>query len=82
VNAGTRCISTERPGKAALKVFGYEAGLDQLRTWDGMKVAKAKSRGLRGKQPKLNPNQAKHLFELHDSRNSPNLNLPKCRIAP
>jgi hypothetical protein len=47
-----------------------------------MKVAKAKSRGLRGKQPKLNPNQAKHLFELHDSRNSPNLNLPKCRIAP
>lgn len=31
-----------------------------------MKVAKAKGR-LRGKQPKLKPNQAKHLLELHDS---------------
>ena len=30
-----------------------------------MKVAKAKGR-LRGKQPKLKPNQAKHLLELHD----------------
>jgi IS30 family transposase len=29
-------------------------------------VAKAKGR-LRGKQPKLKPNQAKHLLELHDS---------------
>ena len=33
---------------------------------EGMKVAKAKGR-LRGKQPKLKPNQAKHLVELHDS---------------
>ncbi|HJV14236.1 MAG TPA: helix-turn-helix domain-containing protein [Propionibacteriaceae bacterium] len=33
-----------------------------------MKVAKAKGR-LRGKQPKLKPNQAKHLLELHDSGN-------------
>ena len=31
-----------------------------------MKVAKATGR-LRGKQPKLKPNQAKHLLELHDS---------------
>ena len=30
-----------------------------------MKIAKAKER-LRGKQPKLKPNQAKHLLELHD----------------
>ena len=30
-----------------------------------MKVAKAKGR-LRGEQPKLKPNQAKHLLELHD----------------
>jgi DNA invertase Pin-like site-specific DNA recombinase len=30
-----------------------------------MKVAKAKG-WLRGKQPKLKPNQAKHLLELHD----------------
>ena len=30
-----------------------------------MKVAKANGR-LRGKQPKLKPNQAKHLLELHD----------------
>jgi DNA invertase Pin-like site-specific DNA recombinase len=33
-----------------------------------MKVAKAKGR-LRGKQPKLKPNQAKHLLELYDSSN-------------
>jgi hypothetical protein len=30
-----------------------------------MKIAKAKGR-LRGKQPKLKPNQATHLLELHD----------------
>ena len=30
-----------------------------------MKIAKANS-GLRGKQPKLKPNQAKRLLELHD----------------
>jgi DNA invertase Pin-like site-specific DNA recombinase len=30
-----------------------------------MQGAKAKGR-LRGKQPKLKPNQAKHLLELHD----------------
>jgi hypothetical protein len=36
-----------------------------MRTREGMKVAKANGR-LRGKQPKLKPNQAKHLLELHD----------------
>jgi transposase len=30
-----------------------------------MQMAKAKGR-LRGKQPRLKPNQAKHLLELHD----------------
>ena len=39
-----------------------------MRTREGMKVAKAKGR-LRGKQPKLKPNHAKHLLELHDSGN-------------
>ena len=33
-----------------------------------MKAAKAKGQ-LRRKQPKLKPNQAKHLLELHDSGN-------------
>jgi hypothetical protein len=33
-----------------------------------MKVAKAKRR-LPGKQPKLKPNEAKHLLELPDLRN-------------
>jgi DNA invertase Pin-like site-specific DNA recombinase len=36
-----------------------------MRTREGMKIAKANGR-LRGKQPKLKPNQAKHLLELHD----------------
>ena len=37
-----------------------------MRTREGMKVARAKGR-LRGKQPKLTKNQAKHLLELNDS---------------
>ena len=36
-----------------------------MRTREGMQVAKAKGR-LRGKQPKLKSNQAKHLLELYD----------------
>jgi DNA invertase Pin-like site-specific DNA recombinase len=36
-----------------------------MRTREGMQVARGKDR-LRGKQPKLKPNQAKHLLELHD----------------
>jgi DNA invertase Pin-like site-specific DNA recombinase len=47
-------------------VAEFEVDLIRLRTREGMKVAKAKGR-LRGKQPKLKPNQAKHLLELHDS---------------
>jgi DNA invertase Pin-like site-specific DNA recombinase len=46
-------------------VAEFESDLIRLRTREGLKVAKAKGR-LRGKQPKLKPNQAKHLLELHD----------------
>ena len=42
-------------------VAEFESDLIRLRTREGMKVAKAKGR-LRGKQPKLKPNQAKHLL--------------------
>jgi DNA invertase Pin-like site-specific DNA recombinase len=49
-------------------VAEFESDLIRLRTREGMKVARAKGR-LRGKQPKLKPNQAKHLLELHDSGN-------------
>ena len=43
----------------------FETDLIRMRAREGMKVAKANSQ-LRGKQPKLKPNQAKHLLELHD----------------
>jgi Resolvase, N terminal domain len=46
-------------------VAEFETDLIRMRTWEGMKVAKANGR-LRGKQRKLKPNQAKHLLELHD----------------
>jgi DNA invertase Pin-like site-specific DNA recombinase len=46
-------------------VAEFEADLIRLRTREGMKIDKAKGR-LRGKQPKLKPNQAKHLLELHN----------------
>jgi DNA invertase Pin-like site-specific DNA recombinase len=49
-------------------VAEFESDLIKMRTREGMKVAKAKGR-LRGKQPKLKPNQAKHLLELHGSGN-------------
>jgi hypothetical protein len=49
-------------------VAEFESDLIRLRTREGMKVANANGR-LRGKQPKLKPNQAKHLLELHDSGN-------------
>ena len=45
-----------------------------------MKVAKAKGR-LRGKQPKLKPNQAKHLLELHDSGNYTHAKLADCSAS-
>lgn len=41
----------------------FESDLIKMRTREGMKVAKAKGR-LRGKQPKLNVTQEKHLVEL------------------
>jgi DNA invertase Pin-like site-specific DNA recombinase len=46
-------------------VAEFEADLIRPRSGEGMKIAKAKGR-LRGKQPKLKPNQAKHLLELHN----------------
>ncbi len=46
-------------------VAEFQADLIRLRTREGMNFAKAKGR-LPGKQPKLKPNQAKHLLELHD----------------
>ena len=49
-------------------VADFESDLIRLRTREGMKVAKAKGR-LRGKRPKLKPNQAKHLLGLHDPGN-------------
>jgi DNA invertase Pin-like site-specific DNA recombinase len=49
-------------------VAEFEADLISMRTREGMKVAKAKGR-LRGKQPKLTVNQAKHLLELRDGGN-------------
>jgi DNA invertase Pin-like site-specific DNA recombinase len=49
-------------------VAEFESDLIKMRTREGMKVARAKDR-LRGKQPKLKPNRAKHLLELHDSGN-------------
>jgi DNA invertase Pin-like site-specific DNA recombinase len=45
-------------------VAEFEADLIRLRTREGMQVAREKGR-LRGKQPKLKPNQAKHLLELN-----------------
>ena len=49
-------------------VAEFESDLIRLRTRDEMKVAKAKGR-LRGKQPKLKPNQTQHLLEPHDLGN-------------
>jgi len=45
-------------------VAEFESDLNRMRTREGMKVAKAKGR-LRGKKPKLNPNQEAHLAKLH-----------------
>jgi DNA invertase Pin-like site-specific DNA recombinase len=47
-------------------VAEFEADLIRMRTREGMKVAKAKGR-LRGKQPKLTVNQARHLLKLSDA---------------
>jgi DNA invertase Pin-like site-specific DNA recombinase len=45
-------------------VAEFEADLISMRTREGMKVARAKSR-LRGKQPKLTIRQEAHLAALH-----------------
>lgn len=37
-----------------------------MRAREGMKIARAKGR-LRGKQPKLSPNQEAHLVQLYDA---------------
>jgi DNA invertase Pin-like site-specific DNA recombinase len=47
-------------------VAEFESDLIQIRTREGMKSPKPAAGWLRGKQPKLKPNQAKHLLELHD----------------
>lgn len=46
-------------------VADFESDLIRSRTREGMQVARAKGH-LRGKQPKLTANQAKHLGELSD----------------
>jgi DNA invertase Pin-like site-specific DNA recombinase len=56
-------------------VAEFASDLIRLRTREGMKVAKAKGR-LRGRQPKLKPNQARHLLELHDSGTTPKPSSP------
>ncbi len=45
----------------------FEADLARARTREGMAVARAKGR-LRGKRPKLSPNQEAHLVELYQAR--------------
>jgi DNA invertase Pin-like site-specific DNA recombinase len=45
-------------------VAEFESDLIKMRTREGMKVARAKSR-LRGKKPKLSPRQESHLVEQH-----------------
>jgi DNA invertase Pin-like site-specific DNA recombinase len=49
--------------KVPAMVAEFEANLIRSRTREGMRVATAKGH-LRGKQPKLTANQAKHLVEL------------------
>jgi DNA invertase Pin-like site-specific DNA recombinase len=61
---------TDPVGRLLLNVLAmvasFESDLIRLRTREGMTLAKAMG-WLRGKQPKLKSNQAKHLLELHDS---------------
>jgi DNA invertase Pin-like site-specific DNA recombinase len=46
-------------------VAEFETDLIRMRTREGMAVARAKGR-IKGKQPKLTVNQARHLVELAD----------------
>ena len=45
-------------------VAEFESDLIKMRTWEGMKIARAKGR-LRGKKPKLSARQEAHLVALH-----------------
>jgi DNA invertase Pin-like site-specific DNA recombinase len=55
----TRPITSEACCSNALAMVAeFESDLIKMRTREGMKVAKAKGR-MRGKQPRLKPNQAK-----------------------
>ena len=56
-------------------VAEFEADLIRLRTREGMKVAKAKGR-LRGKQPKLKPNQANICWSCTTSAPTVRLSSP------
>ena len=60
---------TDPVGRLLINVLAivaeFETDLIRMRIREGMKVAKANGR-LSGKQPKLKPNQTKHLLELHD----------------
>ncbi len=47
-------------------VAEFEGDLIRARTREGMRIAKAKGH-LKGKKPKLNPRQERHLVELHAS---------------
>ena len=72
VSAALSMIRPDPVGRLLFNVLAvvaeFESDLIRLGTREGMTVAKAKGR-LRGRQPKLKPNQAKHLLELHNSGN-------------
>ena len=61
-------------------VAEFEAGLIRMRTREGMKVAKAKGR-LRGKQPKLTVNQARHLLGSATPAPTARPNWPSCSAS-
>jgi hypothetical protein len=60
-------------------VAEFESDLIRLRTREGMQAAGAKGR-LRGKQPKLKSNQAKHLLELYDLGTYSVTELAECSV--
>jgi DNA invertase Pin-like site-specific DNA recombinase len=47
-------------------VAEFESDLIRMRTREGLEVARAAGR-LRGRKPKLTPNQERHLVELHNT---------------
>src|SRR6476619_2639969 len=68
--SAARCTTRPTPGGRLLfnvlaMVAEFEADLIRMRTREGMAVARAKGH-LKGKQPKLTVNQARHLVELAD----------------